>query len=190
MNFARRSIAVELLREVVTYDAQTGKFIWNARAPDRFSSTSKLSSAHRAKIFNVTFAGKEAGSLTQGGYITLTIWGVPLLAHRAAFAFMTGEWPEHEIDHENGDKADNRWINIRHVTRVENALNLARRRDNLTGVVGVGWYPRTKKWRARITVGKITRTLGSFGSFEDARAARMEAERKLGFHLNHGRPAA
>lgn len=184
------SLPISFIEEAISYNPETGEFIWKVRPAHHFDAGPQRSSAQIAKVVNGARAGHFAGSVTIENYRVITISGVALLAHRIAFALMTGEWPSHEVDHKNGLKSDNRWVNIRSATRAENAMNLALRRDNLSGVVGVGWHRPSKKWRARITAAKVTRCLGSFETFEDACAVRQCAERELGFHANHGRPAA
>jgi hypothetical protein len=100
---------------------------------------------------------------------------------------MTGDFPEDQIDHINGVRSDNRWCNLRAVSRQENAKNKRTPSDNSSGVIGVCWDRREKKWRAEIQSGKVKHALGHFPEFSDAVAARKKAERDLEFHKNHGR---
>lgn len=48
------------------------------------------------------------------------------LAHRLVWLYMTGKWPENQIDHDNGDATDNRWVNLDDVTRSKNGMNQKR----------------------------------------------------------------
>lgn len=63
------------------------------------------------------------------GYLTLNArrkgFGI-MSAHRIAFAIMKGHWPKGEIDHINGNRSDNRWINLRDVSQSENGINRKR----------------------------------------------------------------
>ena len=56
------------------------------------------------------------------------------------------------FDHINGDKTDNRLANLRDVTRLENARNMPRPKNNTSGVLGVSWSKSHGKWAARIKV--------------------------------------
>jgi hypothetical protein len=76
---------------------------------------------------------------------------------------------------------------LRDVSNQENQRNKSRQSRNTSGVTGVHWHKRDKKWIARIKVDKKDLYIGMFDTFEEAVAARKEAEIKYGFHENHGR---
>lgn len=133
-------------------------------------------------------AGKEAFiSRKPNGYIYARLMGRAIYAHRAAWAISYGEWPKGDIDHINGDRADNRIANLRDVSRQENMRNAKRNRANRSGVVGVTWCRAARKWQAQIGISGKCKYLGIFSSRDDAVAARRAAERQYGFHENHGR---
>lgn len=104
-------------------------------------------------------------------------------AHRVIWLLVVGYWPKDEIDHINQIRDDNRWVNLREVTRTENAKNLARRRDNKSGVTGVFWNPINENWRVAVS----SKCFGSFKTKEEAIKVRKAAEIKYGFHPNHGK---
>lgn len=170
------------LRKLLSYNPETGKLTWLPRPREMF----QRSRLHGT--WNTRFAGTEAFTAADGhGYLHGTIRGVKAKAHRVAYALYHGEWPEREVDHINGDRTDNRIANLRSVSRQANLQNMAKRRDNTTGVTGVYHQPRCtrRKWSARIG----RRSLGSFETFDAACAARRAAEVEHGFHPNHGRSA-
>ena len=84
------------------------------------------------------------------------------------------------VDHIHGEQSrnDNRKGNIRPATQSQNSMNRKRRSDNNSGVTGVYWIARNKKWGASITIGGKTKFLGSYDNFEDAVTARKTAEDK------------
>jgi len=165
---------IEWLREQIAYDPETGKFKWKVAKQKRSDSV---------------------GGRNSRGYVYISIKYADcdhkLKATRLAFALMEGRWPN-IMDHINGDKADDRWCNLREVTNAENKRNLPISKRNTSGHVGVCWNKKAKKWHARIgatQVGKSSKHLGFYDTKEEAIAARKEAEKLYGFHENHGREA-
>jgi len=107
-------------------------------------------------------------------------------AHSLAWIYMTGEIPRQITDHINHNTSDNRWINLRAVSHADNLRNMSRRKDNASGATGVDWSKAKRKWRARIKVNGVDLHIGFFDRLVDATIARKEADRKHGFHANHG----
>ena len=171
----------ETLRQLLRYEPETGKLFWRCRPMEMFASTS------RAKAWNGQWADKEAfTSLNSHGYKQGKIWGRKLKGHRVAWAVCLGEWPSLPIDHINGDRSDNRVANMRLATTVENGQNTKRPRTNTSGQVGVSFNRAARKWRAYIGQGAGS-YIGQFESFEEAVGARILAEKRAGYHENHGR---
>ena len=129
---------------------------------------------------------RPAGSIDGLGYRVITVNGKQHKAHRLIFLFVHGRWPKYEIDHINHDRDDNRIENLREATRPENARNQSIFKTNTSGYIGVSWHKRRERWHARIRVNGKLVFLGSFTCKEEAAQARKEAERKYGFHPNHG----
>lgn len=176
----------ELLRELISYDPDTGSMIWLPRRPDHFGYLGAKALRY-FKTWNSRFLGKDAFTSRCGnGYNQATILGQKTLAHRVAWAIAHGRWPV-QIDHINGDRSDNRLCNLREVSQAENCLNLALRKKNRVGTNGVRWTKN--RWQATITVNKKRVHLGRFANLEDAIRVRREAEARYGFHPNHGRRA-
>ena len=161
------SITHDKVIELVCYDASTGLFTWNKPRP-------------------YCTAGKRAGGRTSSGYIRVILCGRPFQAHRLAWFYVHGSWPEHEIDHVNGVRDDNRLANLREATPSQNQANKAMRRDNTSGVKGVSWDRSRGKWHASITVSGRIKNLGRFEEIETAAAAYAEAARQ--FHGEFARP--
>ena len=97
------------------------------------------------------------------------------------------EWPRKTIDHVNGDRSDNRVVNLRSVAHQENHRNRAIPKSNTSGVMGVYWGKRDRKWYAQIKINGKKKHLGSFSCKKKAIQARKKAEIDYGFHANHGR---
>jgi hypothetical protein len=92
-----------------------------------------------------------------------------------------------QIDHINGARNDNRLVNLRGVSGVENMKNKRLYAKNTTGVSGVRL--RSGRWHVTIGVGGRNEHLGSFADREEAIAVRRAAEARIGYHENHGRAA-
>jgi hypothetical protein len=124
----------DVAHERLTYDPATGVFAWRSgsRAPRGF-----------------------AGTPTRQGYIQIQLMGKLYLAHRLAWLMTHGEWPPEDIDHINGDKADNRIANLRQASRSQNLANTRLRRDNRVGVKGVERTSRNvpRPFRAKVGIG-------------------------------------
>lgn len=177
----RSDVTPDLLRELLRYEPDTGHLYWKPRSPEKFL-TPKLS-----KNWNERWAGKLAMRSFVGGHLNGNIFGFMFGSHRVAWAIHYGQWPEQFIDHINGDPQDNRIVNLRDVSAGDNQRNRARSKYNKTGHPGIVLRP-SSRWRAKITYQGKFISLGTYGTFAEAKDARMRAERELGFHPNHGRP--
>jgi len=154
-------ITQETLKSRLRYDPDTGKFIWIVKP------------AGNVKV------GQVAGGLNSEGYLQIRVFGVMYKAHRLAWLYMTGKWPESEIDHIDGARANNRWSNLREATREQNCQNRCLRKDSKTGVKGVGLNRKTGKWTAYVRAGGVIHHLGSFESKQLAQEARSGAAKRL-----------
>lgn len=172
----------EYLRERLRYDAETGKLFWREAGPEHF----KLRRTHLA--WNTRFAGKEVGALLANGYLYVNLKKQVMLVHRVIWAMVYGYWPE-QVDHINHIRTDNRLCNLREVNVAGNAQNTSLPADNTSGRIGVYWWEDRGVWYAKIQALGKTHHLGYFKDKSGAIAAREEAERRLGFHANHGLPA-
>ena len=105
-------------------------------------------------------AGSIAGHTTIEGYVVISINGRTYKAHRIVWLIKTGIWPNMDIDHEDTDKANNRWANLRLADDSTNGANRPVRRDNKLGVKGITLQRRAKRYLARLTVRGHTRVIG------------------------------
>ncbi len=179
-------LPIETLHKLLAGDPDAGTLHWRERPLEFFEhckAPKRICAAWNARL-----AGKEAFTTDhRKGYRRGMIFGRSYLAHRVIWALTTGAWPPEEIDHINGVKDDNRIENLRAVTRAENLRNQAIYSNNTSGVVGVDWHKRDKRWTAQIRVDNKQIYLGYFTNKEDAIAARAAADIEYGFHANHGR---
>ena len=176
------------LRQLLRYEPETGKLFWRERTLGTFKN-GRHSAAHSCAKWNAKHAGKEAFTPTgDAGYRQGSIFSKKLHAHRVIWAMTHNEWPSEQIDHINGIRDDNRLINLRIVSRADNQRNQKRRIDNTSGITGVSWDSKRKKWCAEIQAGGKKHYVGRFDSLHAATVARKQAEHRHGFHANHGRP--
>jgi len=171
----------ELLQELLSYNTITGKLSWQTRDRQWFTSDRVW------KIWNTKLANQEAFSYINGsGYRWGRVLGKNYLGHRIIWFMAYGYWPN-QIDHIDGDRANNSLHNLRDVTNQINSMNIKIPSSNTSGHIGVCWDKSRNKWLAHITVDKKLKNLGRFINKEDAVKVRKEAEEKYGFHENHGR---
>lgn len=151
---------VERLRHLMNYSPDTGKF------------TRRIQCGKCAPNSVVT------GTLSHG-YLRASIDNKVYALHRLAFLWMTGKWPNADVDHIDGDRANNRWSNLRDVSRQVNMENLreARRNNLSTGLLGV--HSHGIKFRSRIRAAGKVIELGSFETKEAAHAVYVSAKRRL-----------
>ena len=130
--------------------------------------------------------GKPVGGIKHNGYVIICICSMRIEAHKLAFLYMTGAFYKGDVDHINHVRNDNRWINLRVVTRQENMRNAKRSKINTSGCTGVTWDKVNNKWMAQICISGKCIKLGRFFDITDAVIARKMGEYKYGFHKNHG----
>lgn len=150
----KHSISAEEARQLLDYDPETGYLMW--RVPRRGVRPDRL-----------------AGCPRRNGYAFVFVDGKFYLAHRVAWAVHTGSWPSANIDHVNGVKSDNRWVNLRLATTVENGRNRGAPSNNTSGFKGVS--RNKKRWASSIYISRRKVHLGTFDTPEEAHAAYCKA---------------
>lgn len=152
------------LREVITYDPETGIFVWRV-------------GRQKCK------AGAVAGRINIG-YVEIMIDGKMYLGHRLAWFYVHGVWPDGNLDHKNLIRSAN-WIdNLRPATVQQNGYNRGAARNNKLSTKGVCVRPGGR-YQAQICIEGKNTYLGMFDTPELAHAAyRAEAEKHHGEFLH------
>ena len=160
------------VRQVFDYNPSTGYVIW------------KIKPKHRAGIIEV---GDRAGYSHWKGYRWITLDNKGYAEHRLIWFWVTGKWPPNQIDHKDGNKANNKWDNLRLATNGQNQANTRLRKTNTTGYKGVTYNKKQKVYIAQVCInGKVT-YLGSFTTPEEAYAKRCQVTQELhGEFFNKG----
>lgn len=171
----------EVLRQLLRYDPETGKLFWKERGREWFQSE------RECKRWNTRYADASALDARKShGYRGGAIFGVRVSAHKAAWAYEHGNWPETMIDHIDGDASNNRISNLRLVSASLNSRNRKKRSDNASGATGVCWHSRDNVWEVHIGVDRKFIYVGRFSSLLEAKLARKAAENGRGFTQRHG----
>ena len=177
----------EMLRKLLRYEPETGKLYWRERNPGMFKGKGAQQRGY-CTGWNSVYSCKEAfKSVDKDGYFYGVIFDRAHRSHRVIWAIYNGEWPADQIDHINGVRNDNRIVNLRVVSGTENQMNRRINSNNTSGSSGVRFRNGNRPWIAQIKVGNRCLHLGCFAEKADAVCARVEAERKYGFHENHGK---
>lgn len=157
------TITQGILQEILHYDPNTGIFTW------------------KKKTSRKIVAGDIAGCKKSYGYIGIRINGFCYMAHRLAWLYSHGYFPEHLIDHKDQNPTHN-WIsNLREVGKVCNGRNCGNSVRNTSGVKGVTLRNDLKKWTAIIRANRRNIYIGSFEDFDDAVCARLAVEQCVGW---------
>lgn len=158
-------ITHKLLTELVSYSKTTGIFKWKVARRSRGG---------------LTKVGDPVGHLGQAGYVRIILCGREYMAHRLAWFYVNGTWPQLEIDHKNGVRHDNRYKNLRDVSAFTNQQNRRNAASNAkSGLLGAWPASNGKGWRSSIAVdGGKPVFLGYFATAEAAHAAYVKAKRK------------
>lgn len=155
-------LTADRLREVLTYERDTGLFRWSVRTSGRIRINS------------------IAGASDKDGYVVIRIDRVRYRASRLAWLYVHGKWPDGEMDHINHVRTDDRINNLRDVGRLENNQNVRYPRNNnkSTGVLGVAVEKSTGRFKASINVSGRKIHLGTFRCVDSAHEAYLVAKRK------------
>ena len=149
-------ISIDKFKEELQYDPFTGRFL-------------------RLKAKKIERIGLYAEKEHPNGYLQIYVLNKNYLAHRLAWFFYYGVWPEKQIDHINENKKDNRICNLRDVSQSINLANQKNpQRNNTSGYRGVSYKKRDAKFQAQIFVNKKYISIGYFDSAEEAHKAYLK----------------
>jgi hypothetical protein len=110
-------------------------------------------------------------------YAAARIGGRFVKMHR----LILGDPVDLEIDHRDGNGLNNRRSNIRVATRSVNAANAKTYRSNNSGVRGVWFEQRTRRWAAMVSHQGVRHWVGRFGTLDEAADAwRAKAQELRG----------
>ena len=163
------ALTVTRIRELFILDRTNWVLIW------RVSPSQSVS------------AGQVAGCLDRKGYRRIRVDGKEHRAHKLIWAYVHGEFTTNVLDHINHSPTDNRIVNLRPTTNKGNGKNVPLGSANTSGVMGVVRHKAAGKWQAQICDNGKPIYLGLFTNKNDAIKARRAAEKKYGFHKNHGK---
>ena len=175
-------LTAEQLRAVLDYDPDTGLFRWK-KGIDHWRAGLAAGTKGRTRETGTDYVFIGLGTTSRGiqkrPYIVLGVKKRVYRAHRLAWLYVYGEWPKGQVDHINGDSTDNRIANLRIATNSQNSMNRGLRRDNTSGVKGVSWSKKMRKWLVHIAVDGRLMHIGLFDTIEEAKAARIEVAKRL-----------
>lgn len=144
------------LKQVLDYDPSTGAFTWLVRRRSTRPVGTLAGYVHPVQ-----------------GRLFIYVMGKNYIASRLAWYWMTGEWPDGEIDHKDRNPLNNRWDNLRRATKSQNGANRGIRPDNSVGLKGV---KRCRgKYQGRIRVHGKEIHLGTYDTPDEAHAAYVNA---------------
>lgn len=156
-----KELTQERLKELLSYDPDTGVFTWLKPSSTRLKQ------------------GDIAGTPHNKGYLVIRVNYQRYLAHRLAWFYMYGVWPSKFMDHINTDRSDNRISNLREATNAQNMQNGVLKKSNTSGFRGVSWHTKSNKWKAGIVINGKACHLGLFSSKEEASLVYNEKAKEV-----------
>jgi len=166
------AICPDQLHELIVSHPEDGRLTWRKRDASTFKD-GEQSASHVAAIWNAKHAGRPAfNTLNRNtGYRWGGVCNEAHYAHRVIWAMNFGVWPNY-IDHINGIRDDNRLVNLRSVTALQNSANIRSHADSRSQFMGVSFEPRSGRWVAQVNHDGIPHRCGTYSTAEDAARAR------------------
>jgi hypothetical protein len=155
----KSNLTNERLKELVSYDKETGNFF-------RLVSVANIKS------------GLVIAKPAKNGYVRMHIDGHLYYLHRLAWFYEHNEWPI-AIDHIDGNKLNNKIVNLRCATYGQNLQNISIKTKAMSGFKGAYFHPKTKNWQAKIMIDGKTKSLGYYKTPEEAHQAYIDGKKKF-----------
>lgn len=154
------NLTIERLRQLLHYEPATGVFTWLQRPNSRVQP------------------GSQAGTARSDGYLQIGVDGGTYQAHRLAWMYVHGVWPDQTVDHANHQRADNRIANLRLADHFEQAQNISGpMARNKSGLLGASWH-KSGMWRCRLVArGQVHQSYHR--TAQEAHAAYMHLKSRL-----------
>ena len=166
----RRQVTIEMLRSMIDYNPDTGAMRWKER---------------QGRARGRARAGQPVGYFKRP-YRTINIYGNKLYVHRVAFALANNRWPYPICDHINGNPDDNRACNLREATPLQSAHNISGHKKSFSGVKGVAWHPKNRRWTTRVMHKGRSYAFGCYATIKEAaQAVRAGREQLHGEFARH-----
>lgn len=161
MRRSAKDLTEKQLKNHLLYNATTGQFKWR-----------QTTLWHEKGPVEIRF--------NAGGYQVITLRGYPYLAHRLAWLYTYGHFPDNGLDHRDRNRSNNAIINLREASCQCNVRNSRISKTNISGIKGVSYKRKQKKkWLATIVIDNVQHYLGNFDSFIEAAYHRLAAEQCL-----------
>jgi hypothetical protein len=151
-------ITQERLKEVMRYEPETGHWFW-VKPPK----------------YNNNLVGKKTGTKDVDGRIRVRVDKKTYRSYRLAWLYMTGEWPKNDIDHIDGNPGNDKWANLRDISRGENVRNQKSK--------GYRWNSERQKWECRYMLNYKTIFVGRFETEQEAKTAYEKAIKEAGLSI-------
>ena len=156
-------LSYEDIDELLSYDKENGKIYQKKNRP---------------KIA----VGSEAGTVTPFGYRYVQLFGRKYPIHHLVWLFETKSFPKKFLDHKDGNRLNNKFSNLREVTKKQNNENRGKQKNNKTGFKGVSLNAKLQKYVAQIQHNGNTVYLGVFKTPEEASLVYQSAAKELFSH--------
>ena len=147
------------LKELVSYNKETG--IFNRILP----------------VANI-LPGPIHAKPNKIGYTRMHVDGRLYYMHRLAWLYVYGVWPT-EVDHIDGNKANNKLSNLRDGSHAQNMQNMSKKSKAVSGLKGAYYHPHCKMWQAKIRYQNRTKSLGYYKTPEEANKMYLQAKSNL-----------